>query len=811
MGAVWMRARGDLTRRWRSGIGLALLVGLVATVVLTAAAGARQTATSFDRFLAQSKVSDAFVFPGEVTRQQVRDFARAPYITAIAAIQTLQLIYPDGTFPNVGVPLDDQLGSVFERPRILEGRVADPTSTTEVTINEAIARQRRLRVGDTLALSSFTPAQIDAQRDGTATGIPEPGGPAVRLRVVGISRSPSDLGIDSTKGGILLLTPGFGRRYASQIGSYSGDLLAVRLRHGAADSNRFARRATRFFGGAQAFAVQPAGQGNAGVQQSVDVLAVGVAIFAGVAAIAGLTALGLVLRRRIDVGAGDEEVLRSLGLTRTQRALAVGVPAVPVALLGALVGVLGAWLASPLLPMGLARKAEPDAGLHFDGLVLGAGFVAVVVLLLGITGLVAWRAALVLRDREGVPTRPTAVARLSASLGLRPTASIGAGMALERSGRRAGVPVRSALVGAVAAVLGVSAVLVFGASLDRLVATPARYGFNWDARVLDNRIRSSVPDHPCTVRRSRLTAVPGVGDVATICYIGVELGGQPVAAFGVRSLRGDIEPTIVEGRAPRAPREVAIGAQTLSELGRAVGERVRATGPHGPLDYRIVGVAAAPRFDDPFSDPLAVDRSAFFTGAGLDALDDPTDGDASSELLMRVAPGADRDAVLRRVERLDGVSDYNDAPGVSTALVPLEVARVQQIDALPTVLAGFLAMLGIVSVGFVLASSVRRRGRALAILKTLGFSRRQVSATIAWQATTVAVFGVLIGIPLGVIVGRAIWRSIAEGIGVVSTPDVPIGLLVVVALVTVALANLIAAVPAWVAARTQPARVLRSE
>ncbi|MCJ7672484.1 MAG: FtsX-like permease family protein, partial [Acidimicrobiia bacterium] len=426
-------------------------------------------------------------------------------------------------------------------------------------------------------------------------------------------------------------------------------------------------------------------------------------------------------------------------------------------------------------------------------------------------GLVAWRAARVLRDREGVPTRPTAVARVSVSLGLRPTAAIGAGMALERSGRRAGVPVRSALVGVVAAVLGVSAVVVFGASLDTLVATPARYGFNWDARVLDNRIRSSVPDHPCTVRRSRLTAVPGVGDVALICSVGVEFGGRPVVAFGVRSLRGVIEPTIVEGRAPRGPREVAIGAQTLADLGRRVGDRVRATGSHGPLVYRIVGVAAAPRFDDPFSDPLAVDRSAFFTGAGLDALDDPTDGDASSELLINVAPGADRDAALRRVERLKGVSNYSGTPGVSTALVPLEVERIQQIDALPAVLAGFLALLGIVSVGFVLASSVRRRSRELAILKTLGFSRRQVSSTIAWQATTVAAFGVLVGIPLGVVVGRVIWRSIADGIGVVSTPDVPIGLLVLVALVTIALANLIAAAPAWAAARTRPATVLRSE
>jgi ABC-type antimicrobial peptide transport system permease subunit len=70
---------------------------------------------------------------------------------------------------------------------------------------------------------------------------------------------------------------------------------------------------------------------------------------------------------------------------------------------------------------------------------------------------------------------------------------------------------------------------------------------------------------------------------------------------------------------------------------------------------------------------------------------------------------------------------------------------------------------------------------------------------------------VVIGIPLGVMLGRLIWRSVAEDAGVVSTPDVPIGLLVVVALVTIVLANLIAAVPAWAAARTQPARVLRSE
>ena len=71
--------------------------------------------------------------------------------------------------------------------------------------------------------------------------------------------------------------------------------------------------------------------------------------------------------------------------------------------------------------------------------------------------------------------------------------------------------------------------------------------------------------------------------------------------------------------------------------------------------------------------------------------------------------------------------------------------------------------------------------------------------------------GVVIGVPIGVMLGRLIWRSVAEDTGVVSMPDVPVGLLIVVALVTIALANVIAAAPAWAAARTRPAAVLRSE
>jgi len=806
-----MCSRANLRRRWVSAGVLAVLVGVVSAVVLAGFAGARRTASSYDRFVAVSRASDVYVFPGHVSLHRIREFERAPFIAALAPAVTLQIQLPGGVQPSAGAPLDGRFGLALERPRIVAGRAANPNVANEIAVAEPLAQARGLHVGDTLPMQSYSPAQVDALRTGAVDHFPDPGGPTVRLRVVGISRLPSDLSLSGAKGGIFLFTRAFTERYASKIGSYSGDVLSIRLRHGVADIPRLSRRARAFFGKADTFDVQPLGESTAGVQQSIDLLSLGAALFAGIAAIAGLTAVGLALGRRIGEGLAEHETLRSIGLTRPERALAVGLPAVPIAFFGALLGVLGAWLASPIMPMGLARKAEPNPGLDFDPLVLGIGFVAIVVALVALVAVIAWRTARVLTTVETAESHTTAVARTSERLGVAPSASIGVRTALEVRGRKTGVPVRAALVGTIAAVLGVSGVLVFGASLARLERTPGLFGFNWDARVIDGSAKPAEPDHPCTLRRSRLTAVPGVGDVASICSVNIDLGGRPIVAFGLTSIRGAIEPTVVDGRAPRNPREVAVGAHTLATLGRGIGDRVRALGPHGPVEYRIVGVAAAPRFNDAFEDPVPVDDGAFFTGAGLDAVDDPTDTNANVELLIRVAPSANRNAVLRRVEQIPKIAAFDGGPGVGTAATPVEVERLQQIDKLPFALGSFLALLGVVAVGFALASSVRGRRRDLAILKTLGFSHRQVSATVAWQASTMALVGLAVGVPLGVVVGRAIWRAVAHGIGIVPTPYAPIALLLVVGVVTVGVVNLIAALPARAAARTRPALVLRSE
>src|SRR5256885_14418413 len=63
MGAVWLRLRAELRQQWRGWLALAVLVGLIGGVALTAAAGARRTDTAYPRFLRESHAADLLVTP----------------------------------------------------------------------------------------------------------------------------------------------------------------------------------------------------------------------------------------------------------------------------------------------------------------------------------------------------------------------------------------------------------------------------------------------------------------------------------------------------------------------------------------------------------------------------------------------------------------------------------------------------------------------------------------------------------------------------------------------------------------------------
>ncbi|HEX5587881.1 MAG TPA: FtsX-like permease family protein, partial [Acidimicrobiia bacterium] len=362
-------------------------------------------------------------------------------------------------------------------------------------------------------------------------------------------------------------------------------------------------------------------------------------------------------------------------------------------------------------------------------------------------------------------------------------------------------PVWSSVIGTAFGIVVVVAVALFSASLDQLVSHPAAYGWTWDYVTSDTTAAQTTPA-TCGNLDTRLTTMKGVAAVASICTLDLDVAGHPVSGWGYTDLLGHIGPTIVRGRAPKVRDEVALGADTLAAVHRQVGDSVRITGARGPLQFRIVGQTLLSRLGDP--EPLA--DGAVFTGAGAARLDSANSDNSSWNLIVRLAPGADRSDTLAR---LDAISRA-DTPLLGAAL-PAEIDRIRQIDALPIALAAFVGVVALAAVGFALVTTVRRRRRELAVLKTLGFRRGQVRATVAWHATTVALVGLVVGIPLGLVVGRFLWHEVATELGVSTDPTWPVlaaAVLVPVALVAV---NLIAAVPARSAARTRPAVVLRSE
>ena len=802
MGAVWWLAGFEVRRRWRSIIALALLVGLIGVIVVAAAAGARRSSTALARFNTYSRSADVEFIVDSPTAVQLEQLRRTAQVGEVARLRAYAL-NPKGTRNlAIAAAVDGAMGHLIDRARLLAGRAANPAAADEINIGETLAIKLRLRVGSVLSASSFDPVQLAKAKEGGQDPGP-PSGPHVRLKVVGIVRRPLDLGDRAANGGVLVLTPAFDRAYRQRVATFA-DVLRVRTRNGAADIPAVTAAARRIFGRSPDFDVQSLAIETQGAGDAIHVLTLALWIFAAVAAFAGVVTTAIVVTRTISRDNLDQETLSGLGLTRAQRVVAFGPYAIIIAVGGALITAIGAIAASPLFPLGVAGTAEPDPGVQVDTFVLLLGIAAVA----AVVFLVALRAAIHI-TRRNAPTerhrRRRPMSEAAAAAGAPPTVSIGLDMAVRSGNGPTPVPVRSAFIATVLGVLGVTAVFVFGASVQHLTVTPHLYGWTWDLTAIDQTVAV-----PCSGNDVGLRHVPGVGAVAEVCYEHLQIDGRPTAGWSIAPLRGNIRPAIVNGRTPRTTNEVALGELTLHALHKHLGDTIQATGPTAKHEYRIVGSAVFPTLSN--DQPLA--DGAVFTRPGLDPLLDPHQ--ASSYLAARYAPGTSKAQVDRRVAAVPQfvVGPKNFFGGdvaIQRPATPVEINRLRQINWYPIIIAALLATLAIIAVGYTLNTSVRRRRKDLAVLRTLGFTHRQVRATIASHATTVATIGLVIGIPAGWLLGTYAWQLVANGLGVATTPTLPTMAIALTIPATIAIANLTAYGPARIAARTQPATELRSQ
>jgi hypothetical protein len=821
MAAVWARSRAELRARWRAWLGLSLAVGVAAGAVLALAAGARRTASAYPRLVAAERPPhvDSMALEGVGERGVTidpADVARLPQVAEVTRLRGFDVFdgrTADGAairnpdYVQAGAYLDPAGWAWLARTKVLSGRMADPARADEAVIDFTMAERFGLGVGDTFDLRFVRPGEEGIWFSGRTA--PSSAGTTLPLRVVGVAAPSGSFPPrpQAAGGGFTLLTPAFAERHGGTLGGRVS--LTVWLRRGTVELDGFARAVERLAGGTpfDTFAAARTDEGGFGggrrTERAIGLLVTALWVLAGLGAATFLLAAGQSLDRSVSLEAAEYPALRALGMTRVQLWGVAMTRLGLVAAAAAAVALAVAVALSPLFPLGLARVAELDPGLTVDAATLGVGAAVVVLALLALGAWPAWRVAAATRSAAGAGDRRSGPARALASASFPVTAVAGVGLALERGRGRTAVPVRSTVAGAVLGVVALTTALTFGAALDHLLRTPRLYGWNWDVAVGDLSADRDLTAEVVPALRSE-PAVAGFGVAAGVL---VEGGTPYLPAFGFDPIEGDVGPTVAEGRPPATASEVLVGTKTLRSLGAGIGDEIELrpaleygdTSPGGQAQrYRVVGRGVLPEtgfagFDEGFA----------LTLAGVERLD--RGGNANKVWFpLRWADGVDQRAAAERLRARVPVP-------LNPLQRPADLVNFGRVETMPVVTGGLIACLAVAMLGHLLVSSVRHRRRDLAVLKALGFLRGQVSLTVVWQASTLVALALAIGVPVGVAAGRWIWLAVAEQVGVVPEPVLPAALLAMLAVATVLVANLVAAVPAWMAARTRPATVLWAE
>jgi putative ABC transport system permease protein len=807
MTAIWMRSRAELRIRLGSILVLSIIVGLIGGVVIAAAAGARRTVTAYPRFLkaenSMDLVVDVTARDPMVLKRVLQEVRTLPGVADSAQVSIAKgyLQVPGREKPGNVFPLvsPDGFGVSVNGAKILEGRAVDPSSTDEIVPSFPVANDLGLHVGETVHLAFGGIFSGPGRRPG--------GPPPVVVHVVGIGAVPN--AFQPLAGGYVpavLFSPRFASAHPDFMPRH--DISAAIVLQPGVGVEAFRQRIMGMrplpphthAGLSFVTASQ-----TAGVQQTARAQSVALWVLALLVAISGLAVFGQALARQTFLESLEYPTLRSLGLTPNQL-FAVGmVRAAVIGIVGAVIATVAGYLLSPFFPTGVARQAEPHPGFALDGLVVGIGVVVIFVLVTLIGAIPAWRAATAkgtaLRTLDaGVIKNRTFVSRMLQPF--RPSGRAGVRMALEPGAGRTAVPVRTATFGAAISLVAVAASLVFGASLDRLVARPALSGWAWDAVMFpDTQDRKLVP-----IETHRLAEFldkdPAVSGYSVGTLINGKVGsfrGLLIEALDPR--KGHITPALIEGRLPVGQDEIALGTDTMHDARASIGSVVPVTGQGGSFRMKVVGRIAMPNLFFSFSRPGQGAAVSLQAAKRLS----PSEG-AGQGAFVTFRPGTEEGAVIKRLDEQLGSHVFVVPRSESSQLNTLD-----QVGQTPLVLAGILALMAAATIAHTLITSIRRRRLDFAILKTLGFVRGQVSGTVAWQATTFGALALTIGIPIGVIVGRWGWNVFADHLGVVPDPVVPAFTVLLLIPATIVVANLLSVLPGRIASRLRPGPVLRTE
>ena len=369
-------------------LAVALLIGIAGAAVLAAAAGARRTDSALARFFEHTNEPDETVFPLDFRESDQLDgsaVARLPGVKSVGSglIYLLATRTPDGEllFADNADAIASEDGGLYEigKAARLKGRMPRQDRVSEAFVNDVVARDYGLRLGSTLP--------VGVARFSDLLALPEDAPPEAfaaifrwaDVRVVGIGRvSDQLLANENQEQGVVALTPAFACEFRAYATSR---VLAVDL-ESPSDAPRF-EAAVRDLYPDLPLQVTPRQTKQATFDRIVQPYVDALRLFALAAVFAGMLVTAQALARLVAADSLDGRTLDALGATRRQRALVAAARASVSVVVGAVLAVILAIAVSPLFPLGPARSAELDEGVHVDRVVLLVGAIA----LIGVLGL----------------------------------------------------------------------------------------------------------------------------------------------------------------------------------------------------------------------------------------------------------------------------------------------------------------------------------------------------------------------------------------------------------------------------------------
>jgi hypothetical protein len=805
MNAIGTWLRVDVRHRWRSLVILGLLVAFAGGTIIAAVAGARRGDTALRRLDAVTLPATAVVLPN----QPGFDWGRVGRLPEVASVSTFAVDY---TLAYPGLPADvaafppanDTVLRSIEKPVVLQGRVPDPRHVGEAVVTPMFVADHHRGVGDSVILQLPTPREMET---GQGSG---PGGaltgPRLRLRIVGVIRSPWFSDAPGSDGAVLM-SPAVAAQYPlSVVGNphnqFSFVNALVRLHGGEAAIPRLRRDIARLTGRSD-IDIWDLPQQYADTQRQIAFEARCLIALAAAAFLASLFLIGQTLARFAAASGAELQIMRALGMTSAEVTGAVA--AAP-----ALAGLAGAGLAagfavavSPWFPIGTASLIEPSPGLSADWTVIGPA-VALITLLVAGGAALAGRATLTAGRRQ-VPARGSATAAAAARAGFPVPVVVGARFALEPGRGPSAVPVRPAQIGAVAGVLGIVAAFTFSYGVSDTVAHPARFGqtFQLISEIGVNG-KDFGPASPFVRTLDRLPSVSGVDD----SRVAVATGGGGAGSISLYEYQAGgakaIPVVVLHGRMPRSAHEVLLAPRTLAGLHARVGSRVRLDGNRSSEVLTVTGSGLVPEGShNSYAD------GGWLTPAGFSGL---FTGFKFHIVLIRTAPGVPTARAGQIVHgQLARAAPQLASADLEPAQSPMEMAELGQVKVLPVVLGVFLALLAIGAVGHALVTVVQRRIQDVAVLRVMGVTPRQCRVIVLTQGSVLALAGLLIGIPAGLVAGRLLWRTVAGYTPVQYVPPIATVVMVVIVPAALVLASLLGAWPGHRAARLRVAHALRAE